>query len=149
MKTTVWILGDQPSLNVSALEGLASSDCIVLMTESLSRAHRLPYHKQKLVFVWSAMRHSAEELRALGCTVDYYRFQKDLRSALRAHIKAHQPARIRLMETAEYGRGRTLAHLAQSLGVDVEITPNKVFLSDRAEFARYARGKKTLRMEEL
>jgi deoxyribodipyrimidine photolyase-related protein len=147
MKTTVWILGDQLSPHASALDDLAPSDCIVLMIESLSRARRLPYHKQKLVLAWSAMRHFAEELRELGYSVDYFAAQQDLRSPLAAHIKNRGPARMRLMETAEPSRSTRLARLVRTLGVDVEITPNNMFLSDRAESARNARDKKTLLME--
>ena len=61
-ETTVWVLGDQLSLRISAFEGLSPSECVVLMVESLARARRLPYHKQKLTLVWSSMRHFAQEL---------------------------------------------------------------------------------------
>jgi deoxyribodipyrimidine photolyase-related protein len=147
MKTTVWILGDQLSPHVSAFDGLEPSDCTVLMIESLSRARWMPYHKQKLVLVWAAMRHFAEELHNLGYSVDYHTAQQDLMSPLAAHIQRHRPARIRLMETAEVGRSARLAWLVQSLDVEVEPTPNSMFLSDRAEFGRQAGKKKTLLME--
>jgi len=51
MPSTVWILGDQLSLQISSLAGLEPSECTVLMIESLGRARQLPYHKQKLIFV--------------------------------------------------------------------------------------------------
>ena len=62
-RVSVWILGDQLSPQISSLVGLAPDDCVVLMAESLVRARQLPYHRQKLVLLWSAMRHFAEELR--------------------------------------------------------------------------------------
>ena len=109
MKTTVWILGDQLNPRISALAGLDVDQCTVLMIESFPRARRLPFHKQKLTFVWSAMRHFAQELREFGYTVDYYQAQSSLKSALEAHIREYEPSRLRIMETAEYGRSRRLA----------------------------------------
>jgi deoxyribodipyrimidine photolyase-related protein len=110
-------------------------------------ARRRPYHKQKLALVWSAMRHFAQELRELGYEVDYYPAQPYFKPALKAHMAKHQPTHVRLMETAEYGRSARLAGALKAYGVDVEITSSNMFLSDRAEFARDARGKKTLLME--
>ncbi len=146
-KTSVWILGDQLNPRISALQGLSSSECVVFMVESLAVARRRPYHKQKLALVWSAMRHFALELRELGYTVDYYEAQPSAKSALEAHIDKHRPARMRLMETAEYDRSSRLARAVKAYGVDADVTPNNSFLSDRAEFVRAARGKKRLLME--
>jgi len=117
------------------------------MIESMGIARRRPYHKQKLTLVWSAMRHFAQELGELGYEVDYYAAQPHLKPALRAHMVKHHPTHMRLMETAEYGRSVRLADILKTYKVDVEITPNNMFLSDRAAFARNARGKKTLLME--
>ena len=124
MKTTVWIVGDQLNPHISALRGLPPSECVVLMIESLAAAQRLPYHKHKLVLVWSAMRHFAQEIGSLGYSVDYYPAQPSLRPALEAHIRQYRPARFRLMETAEYRRAARLARLLTPYQLDVEITPN-------------------------
>ena len=144
---TIWILGDQLRTDHGALANLAPSECVVFMVESLQRARALPYHKQKLALVWSAMRHFAEELRAAGYTVDYHAAQPDARTALEAHLAAYQSQRLRLMETAEHGRSWRLADLARALGVEVEITPNTMFLSDQDEFEAWAAEKSSVRME--
>jgi deoxyribodipyrimidine photolyase-related protein len=148
-KTTVWILGDQLNPGISSLAEIDQSECVVLMIESLARARQRPYHKQKLVFIWSAMRHFAQELRELGYQVDYYEAQPDLKMGLDAHLKKYRPSRLRLMETAEHGRSARLAALVEAYNVAVEVTPNNMFLSQRAEFAHSARGKKTLLMEQF
>jgi deoxyribodipyrimidine photolyase-related protein len=146
-KTTVWVLGDQLSPRISCLDGLAPADCTVLMIESRARAGRRPYHKHKLVFLWSAMRHFAAELRSLGYAVDYRADQPGYATALARHVRRHRPARIRLMETAEYGGSQRLAAMAVSHGIAVEVTPNNMFLSDPDDFARWAASRKTWRME--
>ena len=119
------------------------------MIESLARARQRPYHKQKLVFIWSAMRHFAQELRELGYQVDYYEAQPNLKVGLGAHFKKYRSSQLRLMKTAEFGRSERLADLVERYNVAVEVTPNNMFLSRRAEFARSVRGKKTLVMEQF
>ena len=73
MTRGVWVLGDQLWADQSAL-----SSCLdqreqtpVIFIESFHHGQELPYHLQKLVLVWSAMRHFAEELRASGWSVTY------------------------------------------------------------------------------
>jgi deoxyribodipyrimidine photolyase-related protein len=146
---TVVLLGDQLSSRVSSLSGVDKRESVVLMAESLARARKLRYHKQKLVLVWSAMRHFAEELRKNGYEVDYYESQPNLRKALRSHRKKYKTGRLRLMDSAEFGVSTRLAESARSEGFEVEITPNNLFLSDKGEFARDTKGKKTLLMESF
>ncbi len=117
------------------------------MIESAARAKKLPYHKQKLTLVWSAMRHFAQELRSLGYQVDYHEAQRNMRTGLRAHLASAKPAKFRMMETADHQGSRRLRELASEQGVPVEVVPNNMFISDRAEFAKEAQGKKTLIME--
>ncbi|MDA1316198.1 MAG: cryptochrome/photolyase family protein, partial [Acidobacteria bacterium] len=101
MAETVWIQEDQLTLRHAALKSRSPRDTIILLIESLDWAQRLPHHKQKIVLVWSALRHFADELRQLGYTVDYHTVARE-ESALAAHIRQFRPRRIRLMQSAEY-----------------------------------------------
>ena len=148
-KTTIWILGDQLNPEISSLAGIDKAECVVLLIESLARARQRPYHKQKLVFIWSAMRHFAQELRELGYQVDYYEAQPNLKTGLKAHFKKYRPGRLRLMETAEHGRSGHLAGIIETYNIPVDLTPNNMFLSRQAEFAHSARNKKSLVMENF
>ncbi|GAA6620015.1 hypothetical protein NUACC26_058310 [Scytonema sp. NUACC26] len=68
MTIGVWILGDQLWSEQAALQSCHKTDNVhVIMIESLHHVQARPYHKQKLVLVWSAMRHFAEELRSTLC----------------------------------------------------------------------------------
>ncbi|MBN1248306.1 MAG: cryptochrome/photolyase family protein [Anaerolineae bacterium] len=147
MRTSVWILGDQLTLSHPGLKAHGRARTVVVMIESLPRAGIHPWHKQKLVFVWSAMRHFARELEGLGYGVDYYEMQADLVSPIRTHLQKWQPDRLLLMETAEYGRTASLRRVAASLGARVEIVANDMFLSDRDAFAGWAADRKSLTME--
>lgn len=145
--TTVWLLGDQIMPHHSALESVTPDTAVILMIESQARARQLPYHKQKLVLMWSAMRHFAEELRAQGYTVDYYEAQPNLKTALARHICTYSPQRVRLMQANEYGADARLAALVEAHHVTCESMPTRMFLSRREDFKRLAEGKKTLVME--
>ena len=52
-----FILGDQLSRDISALDGLDPAEDIVLMAEVMAEASYAPHHVKKLAFVFSAMRH--------------------------------------------------------------------------------------------
>jgi deoxyribodipyrimidine photolyase-related protein len=79
MATGIWILGDQLGPHHPALlaqeqqlgREQAQRQCRLLLIESSSVLARRHDHRQKLVLVWSAMRHRAAELRAAGWTVDH------------------------------------------------------------------------------
>ena len=70
MRRLILILGDQLSPSLSALADLDPQADIVLMAEVAEEAQYVPHHKQKLVLLWSAMRHFAEGLRADGTELD-------------------------------------------------------------------------------
>ena len=146
-RTTVWILGDQLTASVSSLEGLQPSDCVILMIESVEHCRRLPFHKQKLILVWSAMRHFAEELRQVGYQVDYYKAASSFVGAFQEHTKRHGPTRMRVMESAEFGVTEQLVEIALGNGLSVETTPNTMFLSDKKAFQRESMGKRSRVME--
>ncbi|MGC9348827.1 MAG: cryptochrome/photolyase family protein [Anaerolineae bacterium] len=151
MRTTAWILGDQLTYQHPALAELSTGD-VVLMVESAGRAEARPWHKQKLAFIWSAMRHFAQKLRDKGVGVDYHKLPSspvDLRDTLRAHLRKYQPDRLLLMETAEFGRAAALASLARDIGVKTTVLDNTMFLSSREAFAREAKGKTSLVMEHF
>jgi deoxyribodipyrimidine photolyase-related protein len=95
------------------------------------------------------MRHNSGELRDQGYEVDYYEAQPNLKEALRSYRKKFKTNRLRLMESAEHGVSARLAEMARMLDFEVDITPNNLFLSNKAEFARDARGKKTLLLESF
>jgi deoxyribodipyrimidine photolyase-related protein len=146
-RVTVWVPGDQLNPRISSLAGVDPEDCTVLMIESVRRARLLAFHKQKIAFVWSAMRHFAAELRSLGYQVDYFEECENYRTAVARHLRKRQPEKVRIMETAEYGGSDRLADILRRRDVRVEVTANNSFLSDRTEFARAAHGRKSVLME--
>jgi deoxyribodipyrimidine photolyase-related protein len=62
----ILVLGDQLTPNLSSLRPSDKLRDHVLMAELYEEATYVPHHKKKLAFIFSAMRHFAEELRADG-----------------------------------------------------------------------------------
>ena len=74
------VLGDQLSRSLSGLAGLDKKLDVVLMAEVIEEVTYVRHHKRKVAFLFSAMRHFADELREEGITVDYIRLDDDANS---------------------------------------------------------------------
>jgi deoxyribodipyrimidine photolyase-related protein len=148
----VWILGDQLTPDHPALAALserfgaagARRRCRVLLVESTSVLAWRRYHRQKLVLVWSAMRHFAADLRAAGWTVDQ-REAATFAEAVRAWIEQHGIAELHVMEPAERPFRGAIERLTLSL--PLRWHPSNAFLWSREDFAAWARPYRQLRME--
>jgi deoxyribodipyrimidine photolyase-related protein len=144
MTVGIWVLGDQLNAAQSALAGVDPSTARVLLVESTSVLQRRAYHRQKLVLVWSAMRHLAAELRAAGWTVDHVE-SESFGAAVRDWIATAGISELRVMEPAD--RGFRQAIEALQLPVPLQWIPSNAFLWSREEFAAWAQGYKQLRLE--
>lgn len=146
---TIWVLGDQLSLRNSALAAADRQPDVVLMIESKARGAFMRYHQQKLVLVYSAMRHFAAELRAAGWQVDYYRLEENLRFevALQKHLEQFSPEEVHLAEPNSFFETDAVVTLGKKLNVTVRLIPTAQFICSRKEFREEATGKFRLLME--
>jgi deoxyribodipyrimidine photolyase-related protein len=152
MTTGIWILGDQLSPAHPALAAMeqrlgleqARRQCRVLLIESSSVLAWRRYHRQKLVLVWSAMRHFAAELREAGWMVDH-REAGSFAEALTGWIAEHGISVLELMEPAERPFRRAIERL--ELPIPLHWHPSNAFLWSREAFAAWARPYRQLRME--
>ncbi|MDA0886658.1 MAG: cryptochrome/photolyase family protein, partial [Cyanobacteria bacterium] len=140
----VWVLGDQLSPSQAALASHAPAEARVLLIESTSVLQHRRYHRQKLVLVWSAMRHFANELRQSGWSVDQ-REAATFADALQSWITEQGISELHLMEPAE--RPFRMAIERLDLPVPLVWHRSNAFLWSREEFAAWARPYKQLRME--
>ncbi len=152
MKSLLFILGDQLSRSLSSLGACAIKDTVVLMAEVQEEATYAAHHKKKIAFIFAAMRHFADELRAEGWSVDYVRLDDPANSgsftgeAKRAAAR-HRPGCIVLTEPSEWRVADMAARWEAELGVPVRILADGRFLASHDAFERWAAGKKQLRME--
>ena len=147
MSRIVLILGDQLTPTLSALRE-AGEDDVILMAEVADEASYVPHHPKKIAFLFAAMRKFAARLRDDGRRVDYVTLDDPdntgsipgelIRAADRhgaQEVVATQPGEWRLIQALE------------DCPLPVRQLPDDRFVASLDEFARWAEGRKELRME--
>lgn len=152
VRNLILILGDQLSPAISSLAAADPSHDRILMAELDEEAGYVPHHRKKIAFLFSAMRHFAEELREAGWRVDYVRLDDpDNRGGFNdqlAHSVARlQPQRVVVTHPGEWRVAELMRQLPAAVGLPVDILEDDRFLCSPGEFARWAEGRKQLRME--
>ncbi len=148
----VLVLGDQLAPGIAALEAADPERDVVLMAEVMEEASYVPHHRKKIAFLFSAMRHFAEELRGLGWTVDYVTLDDaenagSLEGEVRRALERHGAAGVIATEPGEWRLQTAMEGWEDALGVPVKLLQDRRFLATKAEFADWAKGRKALRME--
>jgi deoxyribodipyrimidine photolyase-related protein len=147
---TVWLFEDQLSPTLLNLRE-APAESPVFMVESRTHWSDWPFHKVRLGFQAAAMRHFADELRNSGREVAYYplkkRGYKDSISAIRDHVKKTKSREFWVTRPSEWHNQAWLDSLREKLGIAIRYFPNRLFLTDRDHFAKWASGRKKLIME--
>ena len=150
MADGIWVLGDQLHPSQAALAQFRPGAAPVLLLESTSVLEPLPIHRQKLVLVWSAMRHFAAELAAAGWAVEHRQTER-FAEGLAAWVEAHAITALHLMEPADRpfraGIERAVAAIAVRRPLQLVWHPSNAFLWSREEFAAWAGRHRQLRLE--
>ena len=152
MKKLILILGDQLSHNLSSLKAADKAVDIVLMAELRSETGYVKHHKKKIAFLFSAMRHFAEELRADGWQVDYQQLsepdtQYDFTATVQQAILSHQPDQLIVTKPGEYRILQEMMNWEKILSCAVHLLEDDRFFAATEEFENWAEGRKQLRME--
>jgi len=77
MANLILILGDQLTTDISALDGADPGRDRIVMAEVHEEASYTNHHKKKLVLLFSAMRHFAQQLEKDGWQVHYQQYHPD------------------------------------------------------------------------
>lgn len=146
------ILGDQLSTRMSSFQGFDPTRDAIALFEVGAEATSVRHHKKKLAFIFSAMRHFAGELSALGYTVIYVKLDDENNTGtfsgeVERHIELLRPQKIILTEPSEYRVLKIVESWRNDLSIPIEIRPDDRFISSKEEFASWAHGRKQLRME--
>jgi deoxyribodipyrimidine photolyase-related protein len=152
MSAMRFILGDQLTRSLSALEGLDPADDIVLMVEVAEETSYVGHHKQKIALILSAMRHFAQSLREEGIRVDYVALDDPANTGsfggeLERAVARHKPEAVVVTEPGEWRVWEMMQDWREELGVPLHIFPDTRFICSRTEFAAWAHGRKSYRME--
>ncbi len=152
VRNLILVLGDQLTPSLSSLAGADPTRDLVLMAELHDEATSVRHHRKKIAFIFSAMRHFAEELRAGGWTVDYVTLgsaenQAGFTGQLAHAIGKHQPERIVVTEASEWRVSLEIEGWRERLSIPVDILRDHRFLCSTDAFRAWAEGRKQLRME--
>ena len=147
MTTGIWILGDQLYSTQEALQSCNNpSEAEIIFIESYSHIKQLRYHKQKLVLIWSSMRHFALYLRQQGYSVTY-KITEDFQTPLLTWVKENQIDELRIMTPNDKPFLQIIENL--KLPCDINLLPNNQFLWSAEEFHNWAKNRKRLLMEDF
>ena len=131
----------------------APAGATVFMVESDRNFRAVSFHKHRIAFLVSAMRHFAEELRGSGREVAYFPFAasgyRDSLAAVREHIRRTGCREFWVTEPSEYHTWAWLESLPEKLGIRIRYFANTLFLTDREEFADWAQALKAPVMEHF
>ena len=147
--TLVFVAPWENSRAVAQLPREPDDSVIACFIEAVDKGASMPWHRQKLVLVLSAMRHFADALIEAGYRVDY-RTAESYEAGLTAAAKEHKAALVIATEGREWEMQQSLsraASLLDAIGLQLKLQPDRGFLATRDEFTKWAGKKKELRME--
>jgi deoxyribodipyrimidine photolyase-related protein len=151
-KTLRLILGDQLSHNISSLSDVDKANDLILMCEVWEEATYVQHHKKKIAFIFSAMRHFAEELKGKEYDLHYIKLDGpkkagSFKSEVAQVLKQYKPDKIVITMPSEYRVLQDMQAWEAEFAVPVELRPDDRFLCSHEEFVQWADDRKQLRME--
>lgn len=152
VRNLILVFGDQLTEGLASLRTADPARDVVLMGEVRREATHSNHHKKSIIFFFAAMRAFAEKLRACGWRVDYSRLDGDepcetFTDLVASAVTRHAPQKVVAVEPAEWPVREEFRRLAEALNLSVDLLPDDRFICSDEEFAAWAAGKKSLRME--
>ncbi|MGL4396179.1 MAG: cryptochrome/photolyase family protein [Hyphomicrobium sp.] len=148
----ILVLGDQLTPDISSLRDADKTQDVVILCEVWNEATYVPHHKKKIAFIFSSMRHFAEELRENGWTVDYRTLDltgeaASFSSEVEHALLRHRPQGVVVTSPGEWRVLEAMRGWQAQFGIAVDIRDDDRFICATSEFASWAEGRKSLRME--
>lgn len=148
------ILADQLSESISALADLDRARDTVLLCEVMEEATYVAHHPKKIAFLFAAMRHFADALRANGVRVHYSTLDDadncgSFDGEVARVAAAMGAERIIVTEPGEWRVREKFRAWPDALGLPVEIRVDDRFFCSTHQFAQWAGSKRQLRMEHF
>lgn len=146
------ILGDQLNRDHAVLSALDAGCDRLVMGEVMDEVRYVPHHVQKVLLIFSAMRHHAAWLREQGWSLNYHAFDASspVRSFTDLVARELDAGDIDEVLVSWPGEWRVLNEIegwAAQFKIEVTLLPDSRFVSPLEDFNRWAEGRKQLRME--
>ena len=151
-RNLVIVLGDQLNADSAAFDEFDRRQDAVWMAEVAEESTHVWTHKSRIVMFLASMRHFRDALVKRKLNMHYRQLDDrgnkgTLAAELEATVKKLKPRRLVLVEPGEWRVRESLLDTAQRLGSELELRPDRHFLSTPQEFAQHAEGRKQLRLE--
>ena len=148
------ILGDQLTDSISSLNNCDKSEDIILISEVIEEATFIPHHKKKLVFIFSAMRHFALDLKNDGFNVIYNKLNDpdnsgSLTGEISRLIKNQSFEKIVITSPSEFRVLKEIESLGKKINISIEILSDDRYFVEIEDFKQWAFNRKQLRMENF
>lgn len=146
------ILWDQLSHEISSLQNIDKKKDLIVFLETLHEATYVRHHLKKLVFLFSAMRHFAEELIHQGFTVHYTTIAQQelsLTSGLQKVLEQFSLQKILVTQPGEHRILKEIESWQKLFKKPVEICEDTRFFCNQNDFKQWASKRKTLLMEQF
>ncbi len=128
-KKAVFVLHDQ--LNIERWpEWVIEEKPVLIFIESKAKGSSLPYHKKKLIYLLSAMRHFALEQYEDGFPVLYFSTKSHYDDGLSEILSLNKNIELLFMTPSEWDSRERLRKVADQFSGRVEETPNTFFLAE-------------------
>lgn len=152
MSNLVIVLGDQLNVKMSSLLNFNKDTDTVLMSEVKEEATYVKHHKQKIAFVFSAMRHFSQVLEKKGYNTLYVKYdaqnnQGSLFEQVKHTCKDNSYSSISIAHPGEYRLLEDVKTWESKLNIPVNITSDNRFIAPQQFFSDWADGRKQYRME--
>lgn len=152
MPTLFPLLADQLTFDMASLVDFNPKDDILLFCEVRAETDYVTHHPQKIVFLFSAMRHFAKICRDMGFRVHYVELDdKDNTQTLISEweriASLYQCLAIHVTMPGEWRLAHAIDDWQQTSSFEIHCFEDSRFLCRHEEFKTWAQGKKLLRME--
>ncbi|MDO8321364.1 MAG: cryptochrome/photolyase family protein [Phenylobacterium sp.] len=146
------ILADQLSTRLAVVAAADKEHDVFLMAEVMAEASYVNHHVKKIAFLFSAMRHYAQALRAAGYRVRYVALEdagnsQSLEGEILRAVADLAPDRVVVTEPGEWRLREGFEALKLALPVELDILPDTRFLCSHEAFNAWAGDRRELRME--
>ncbi|MDZ7807773.1 MAG: cryptochrome/photolyase family protein [Gracilimonas sp.] len=129
----VFILHDQ--LNLDAWPSWVRDEKpLLIFIESAEKGRSLPYHKKKLTYLLSSMRHFALECAEAGFPVYYHSIKNHYNDGLKEILNKFEALSLIYMTPSEWDSRERLRKIYTAFSDRVEEIPNNFFLADADEY---------------
>lgn len=143
------VFGDQLNLDSALWDDWKNGD-VVWMAESRAEASHVWSSKQRIAVFFAAMRHFAKQLKTEGKLLEYHRVgdgESTMGELLSAAIQRHRPQKVVAVLPGEWRVRTGVERICREEQVQLSWLEDRHFFSTPAEFAGWAEGRNSIRLE--